>query len=391
MPTANGNGHARETGIASTAFNGYFWPQPNVGSGQYLRGLLPALVERDSNVRRTLVVMAEVDDVASTLAEIVYWRSRSRPRGVGADAAKTWFEQVVFPRLAAGADVAHVPYFAPPLKPTARTVVTVHDLIPLALPAYRGSALARAYFQLASAALPRAAHIITDSEFSRRDILYRFGLPTERVTCVHLAPAARFRPAEAEAVAAVRARYGLPETFILYMGGYDVRKDLVTLFRAYAELRRLGETIALVCAGGLPRHSSVTPDPRRQAASLGLTDVLFPGWIRAEDQPALLSAATVFVFPSRYEGFGLPPLEALACGAPTVVADATSLPEVVGAAALLFPAGDAEALAERLTRVLADADLRADLRARGPARAATFSWDRVAQNTQDIFTRAARH
>ena len=370
----------------SLAVNGYFWPMPHVGSGQYLHQLLPALADLSPAGDRALMVMADVDTPPRG-ARVVAWRSPVSS-GILGDAAKTWFEQVAFPRRAAQADLAFVPYFAPPLNPTVPTVVTVHDLIPLALPAYRGSPLARAYFRLAQAALPRAAHIITDSEFSRRDILLRFSISPDRVTAIPLAPAARFRPADSHAIAAVRARYGLPQAFILYMGGYDVRKEIGTLLTAYAHLRASGYDVPLVCAGGLPNDSEVTPDPRRQAATLGLTDVLFPGRIPAEDQPALLSAATVFVFPSRYEGFGLPPLEAMACGAPTIVANATSLPEVVGDAALLFAALDRDALAETLRRALDDADLRADLRRRGLQQAARFTWATTAAQTQAVFARA---
>ncbi|MFN8481487.1 MAG: glycosyltransferase family 1 protein [Anaerolineae bacterium] len=363
--------------------NGLFWPMPSVGSGQYLHELLPALRRLAPDDEFTLAMVGDAPTHAA--ARAIPWRP---PLGRGADndLAKTWFEQVVFPRLARDADLAHVPYFAPPLRPSAPTVVTVHDIIPLVLPAYRGSALARLYFRLAATALPRAHHVIADSEHSRQDILARFGIPPQRVTTVYLAAAERFRPASPDAIRRARRRYGLPDEYILYMGGYDVRKDVATLLAAYRLLQQGGARTALVCAGGLPRQgSAVTPDPRRQAETLGVT-VHFPGFIAAEDQPALLSGARAFVFPSRYEGFGLPPLEALACGAPTVVADASSLPEVVGDAALLFPAGAAHALADTLSRLLGDAALQDDLRARGPLRAAQFSWERAARETRTVYT-----
>ncbi|MFN8476120.1 MAG: glycosyltransferase family 1 protein [Anaerolineae bacterium] len=363
--------------------NGLFWPMPNVGSGQYLRELLPALRRLAPEDEYTLALVGNAE-TSEAPAKTVCWQP-PLGRDANDDVAKTWFEQVVFPRLAADADVAHVPYFAPPLRPSSPTVVTVHDIIPLLLPAYRGSALARLYFRLAAAALPRASHVIADSEHSRRDILAHFDLPPERVTTVHLAVSERFRPAAPEAISRARARYNLPEDFVLYMGGYDVRKDIGTLLAAYRTLQRCGTGIALVCAGGLPRQDTpVTPDPRRIAELLGVT-VHFPGFIAAEDQPALLSAARAFVFPSRYEGFGLPPLEALACSAPTIVADASSLPEVVGDAALMFPAGNAQALADTLRRLLDDPGLQNELRARGPTRADAFSWERAARETRAIF------
>ncbi|MFN8496587.1 MAG: glycosyltransferase family 1 protein [Anaerolineae bacterium] len=366
--------------------NGLFWAMPNVGSGQYLHEIVPALRRLAPNDDYTLALVG--DAAADNAADRTVRWPPPFGRAADDDLAKTWFEQVVFPRLARDADLAHVPYFAPPLRPSAPTVVTVHDIIPLVLPAYRGSPLARLYFRLAAAALPRVAHVIADSEHSRRDILTRFRLPPERVTTVYLAAAERFQPASPEAISRAQARYSLPDDYILYMGGYDVRKDLGTLFAAYSALQRRTPHVALVCAGGLPRQdSAVTPDPRRLAALLGVA-VHFPGTIAAEDQPALLSAARAFVFPSRYEGFGLPPLEALACGAPTIVADASSLPEVVGDAALLFPVGHAEALADTLSQLLGDPALQAELRERGPRRAAAFSWARAARETRGALRRA---
>ncbi len=375
------SGVSRQSALA-LAFNGFFWPTPTVGSGQYLHGLLPALAALAPDEKRLVALLGEADSPPSSIAKVVRWRP---PIVKAGDVAKTWFEQAVFPRLAAEANVAHVPYFAPPLRPTRPTVVTVHDLIPLALPAYRGSTLARLYFRLVSAALPHAAHIITDSDFSRREILARFRLPPDRVTSIPLAAAPHLRPVTPGVAAAVRAKFGLPDQFILYVGGFDVRKDVATLLRAYQEVRRRGFSVPLVCAGGLPQDGPVTPDPRRQAEALGLTDVVFPGRISEAEKGALSTAATVFCFPSRYEGFGLPPLEAMACGAPTVVAGATSLPEVVGDAALRVPPGDWAALADALARLLGDADLRAELRARGFAQAARFSWERVARETAAVY------
>jgi glycosyltransferase involved in cell wall biosynthesis len=206
-------------------------------------------------------------------------------------------------------------------------VVTVHDLIPLLLPAYRGGPLQRAYTALVSRTVRRAAAVLTDSAASRRDIIAHLGLPPERVHAVHLAAAPRYQPVSDPAeLARVRARYRLPDgPFLLYLGGFDVRKNVPRMIEAFARMgagglglgtRDQGSGIKLVVAGKLPEvDSAFAPDPRRVVAELGLEDrVHFTGWVDEADKPALYSLAVAVLFVSEYEGFGLPVLEAMACG-----------------------------------------------------------------------------
>lgn len=369
------------------AINAAFWGQETVGSGQYLHHLVEALVALEGGPEVVLVGQGPAG-AGRPLPAGVAWRAvpPSPWRRLGENVEKVWFEQVAFPRAAraAGAAVAHVPYFASPRFPAQPTVVTVHDLIPLVVPGYRSSALVRGYMRLVAAAARRADLVLTDAEATVGEIVRHLGVPAERVRAIPLAAAGAYRPVEGEALAAVRARYALPERYFLYLGGFDLRRNLATLFHALALARRREAALPeLVLAGALPAaDSAFAPDPRRLAAEAGVGEgVRFLGRVPEEDKPALYSGALAFLFPSRYEGFGLTVLEALACGTPAAVADATSLPEVAGPGALLAGPDDVGAWAEAIVRLATDPALRERLRAAGLAHAARFSWQRTARET----------
>jgi len=267
-------------------------------------------------------------------------------------------------------------------------VVTVHDLIPLLLPAYRGSLLVRLYTRLVAAAARKAEAIITVSQASARDIVRYLHVPPERVHVTYEAAGEAFQPVEDETLlAAIRQKYALPERYFLYLGGFDQRKNLSVLLRAFALLVNRQPLARLVIAGKLPgRDSSMFPDPRRLAMESEVEEsVTFTGWVAEEDKPALLSGATAFVFPSLYEGFGLPPLEAMACGAPVIASNRSSLPEVVGEGGILVEPTDVEALAEAMEMLLVDDALRAELRQRALAQAAKFSWKQTALETLAVY------
>ncbi len=376
--------------------NAFFLSKTATGSGQYVSHLLRKLTEWDAENEYVLIGMQHtghrMQDLEGLYPESCILHFVSTPFvGVSRNLSKLWFEQVSFPRLCrrAAVDVAHVPYFASPLVPTRPTVVTVHDLIPLLLPAYRGSFLVRLYTRLVAAGARRAHLVLTDSEASKRDIVRHLRIPPRRVRVVYLAADEIFRPVEDEMGKEIRHRYGLPEDYILYLGGFDQRKNIPTLLRAFARIAGTRD-IRLVIAGRLPaKDTPFTPDPRRWARELGVQGrVIFTGWVAEEDKPALYSGATLFVFPSLYEGFGLPPLEALACGTPVVASDAGSLPEIVGQGGILVDPQDVEALAEAMKGLLTDETLRAELRGKALTHAARFHWDNTAQETLAAYREA---
>jgi glycosyltransferase involved in cell wall biosynthesis len=361
------------------AVNGWFWDQPNTGSGQYVRNLLPAMLDLEAELEVTLVTPRPVSDALARVRLRVV-----RPR-LGDHLGKVWFEQRAFAAACAGADLIHVPYWGPPLRAPVPLVVTVHDIIPLVLPEYRGGLLARAYTALVRAATHGAALVLTDSEASRGDILAHLGLPAGQVRTIYLAAGRAFVPAGDDTQdEIVRRKYVVPEKFVLYLGGFDARKNVRTLLRAYADVRHeIGDTIPLVLAGReLAGADARFLSLRSHIEGLGIAEcVYFIGSVDEADKPALMRMASCFVFPSRYEGFGLPPLEAMACGTPVVGVDASSMPEVVGNAGYLVEPDDARAMAGAILSILTQEELAATLSERGLTQAGRFSWERTARQT----------
>jgi len=373
--------------------SGFFWNRGATGSGQYTHQLVRGL-SRLPNGPQLLLFRAENEEDQGRVPDA---RGEMQERVLGSPVPltrnlfKVWFEQVALPRACRneGVDLVHVPYFAPPLVAGTKAVVTIHDLIPLVLPAYRESAWVRLYTRLVTAGARRAAAIVTDSRSSRDDILHLLGVPSSRVHLVHLAADEAFRPvADGKQVERVRERYGLPRQYVLYLGGFDQRKNLGTLLAAYATLGKdVSGRAKLVIAGQLPsRDTDFFPDPRRQVQTHGLGDrVIFLGWVPEEDKPALYSGATLFVYPSLYEGFGLPVLEAMCCGTAVIASNSASLPEIAGNAAVLFDPHDVEGLAEAINALLQHPDRRERLAAKGLDRARFFSWEKTVAQTIEVY------
>ncbi len=283
------------------------------------------------------------------------------------------------------ATLYHSTYYLMPYFGLPPTLLTLYDLIPLRFPAL-STPRARLLFRWTTAlALRRATHALAISEATRQDFLRTFRLPPARISTVPLAAAPRFRPQPPQVIEALRRRLGLPPRFVLYLGSNKPHKNLVRLVEAWAGVEG---AVRLVIAGAWDARF---PQARERAAALGLEDrILWLGRVAEEDLPALYAAAESFVFPSLYEGFGLPVLEAMACGTPVACADRSSLPEVAGEAALLFDPTQVEAIRAALHRLTTDAELRAALAERGLAQARRFSWTRTAQVTLEHYRDVVR-
>ncbi len=299
------------------------------------------------------------------------------------------YARLPFNRLVPGASLFHATeHLLLPLR-NVPTVLTVHDLIFRHLPEHH-KALNRWYL---AAAMPlfcrRATHIIAVSEATRRDLSDAYHVPAGKVTVIPEAAADHFRVAGHDEQLRVRSAHALPERFMLYVGTIEPRKNLITLFEAWAAARPAG--MKLVIAG---KKGWLYDETFARLEQLGIAgDVLFTGYVADDDLPALYSAAEAFLFPSVYEGFGLPILEAMGCGLPVACSDASSLPEVAGDAALLLPSQDVPAWSAAITRLAGEPGLRAELRTRGLAQSARFTWRAAAETTcalyREVMARAA--
>ncbi len=283
-----------------------------------------------------------------------------------------------------------------PARPGSPTVVTVHDLIAQRLKHLYLEDKSPLRFNLErwleTRCLGRARAIIADSQATKRDVVELYGVDPAIIEVVYLAVSPQLRPVDDPArVAEVLGRHGLAggEPFFFYVGGIDQRKDLGSLLEALAILREQGLAHRLALAGKIKQDKQY-PKLRAAVERLGLQEsVRELGFVEDQDLPALFTATAGFVYPSLYEGFGLPPLEAMACGAPVVAVGSSSVPEVVGDAGWLVPPGDAAALAEAMAALLTQPGAADDLRDRGRRRAASFSWQRAAQSVLAIYREVA--
>jgi glycosyltransferase involved in cell wall biosynthesis len=299
-----------------------------------------------------------------------------------------WWDQVALPAALRrdGVDVFLSPYYKRPLAAPCPAVVTIHDLFFIGYPGRRRRLYDAAMTRLARLYAAGASAIIADSEHSRRQIVDRLGLAADRTVVIPVGLGPEFRPGAP--TAAQRERYGLGSCYALYVGNFMPHKNLPRLLRAWTALPEgLRVSHRLVLAGG--GHAG-RPALAALADSLGLGDrVVFPGLIDDADLPALYGGAAALVQPSLDEGFGLPALEAMACGAPVVASRRGALPEVVGDAGVLVDPEDERALASALTRVLGSAAEREALAGRGLRRAAGFTAERTAGRVVDLLQATA--
>lgn len=281
-------------------------------------------------------------------------------------------------------DVLHSPDFIPPAWGARTRVITVHDLNFLRQPEHLTAHSRRYYNDQIHWAVRQADAIIAVSQATRADLLAYTGAQPAKIHVIPEAADPTFRPLPPEEVTPGLARYGLTPGYLLFVGVLEPRKNIPGLLRAYRRLREeYGLDPPLVLVG---KHGWLYEDIERVQQELGLTNHVYHlETVAAEDLPLLYNGAALHVLPSFCEGFGLPALEAMACGTPTVVSNRGALPEVVGDAGLQVNPDDPEELAAALARGLSDTQLRADLRARGLARAACFNWQSTARQTLAVY------
>jgi glycosyltransferase involved in cell wall biosynthesis len=285
-------------------------------------------------------------------------------------------------------DVLHSPDFIPPARMRCPSVITVHDLAFLLYPRFLTRESARYYGQVDLAAR-HADHIIAVSASTKRDTVRLLGVPEKKITVIHEAAHPLFTPLTNETeLARVRNHYQLPENFILFVSTVEPRKNLPTLLRAFKLLRDNYKSDAVLAVAG--NRGWLFEQVDQVVAELNLGEhVRFLGGVPNEELVYLYNAAKLFVFPSFYEGFGLPPLEAMACGTPVIVSNVSSLPEVIGDAGMLVAPEDVEGLTVAMWRVLGDENLRREMREKGLKRAQTFSWQRAARETLAVYRKVA--
>jgi glycosyltransferase involved in cell wall biosynthesis len=350
----------------------------HAGVGRYTRNLVGALAQLDGENRYTLFCAGEGPSKAEWPANFSVRTTSVPERFLTAGWHKLRLP-IPAERIAGPADIFHSPDFTlPPLR-SAAGVVTIHDLSFLKLPQCADPGLRDYLTERVPVSVARAARVLADSGNTRRDILELLGTPGDKVSVVYAGVETRFQPVrDSQRLAQVRDRYQLPELFVLFVGTIEPRKNLSRLISAYAEIRRqTGLPHQLVISGS---KGWLYEDLFAQITREGLgQDVLFPGFVSDEDLPALYSLADLLAFPSLYEGFGLPPLEAMACGTPVVASRNSSLPEVLGNAAVFVDAEDVAGLADAMARVLGDAALRVRLTGLGLAQAARFTWEDAAR------------
>jgi glycosyltransferase involved in cell wall biosynthesis len=303
--------------------------------------------------------------------------------------ARIAWEQSTLPLAlrTAQADLVHGLVNVLPLATPVPGVVTVHDLSFVRLPEKLPRAKRWYLTQLCRASVQKARRVIAVSRQTADDLCEFFDLPAARISVIHNGVADHFAPQAPAAIAAFRQQHGLPERFLLYLGTLEPRKNLPLLIRAYAQWRKRAtpteRAIPLILAGG---KGWFYAEIFRLVQALDLTEMVrFPGFIPDAELPAWYSAAEVFIYPSLFEGFGLPVLEAMACGTPVICSAIASLCEVVGESALTFPAEDEHQLAALIGEAIRHAALRADLQQRGRQQAGQFSWHQTAAATAALY------
>lgn len=367
-------------GIDATAL-----PSKPVGAGTYTIQLIRALAALETE--HEFVIFAHRDK--RVLIDVppkpglswVLVPDKSPPRRL------VW-EQTLFPRLVhkSGVQLLHSLHYTQPFFLSCSSVVTFHDMTYFIYPQLHTRSK-RIFFPIAiRLSAKRANALIASSENTRQDAIRLVNIPNQKISTVRLGIDEHFTKISNPAVLEeTRRKYNLPDEFILFVGAVEPRKDLPNLLKALSKLISQGSSTHLVIVG---RLGWMYEEVFRQVEILGLGQyVHFTGYIPDKDLPIVYNLAQLFVYPSIYEGVGIPPLEAMACGTPVITTNVSSIPEYVNDACILVPPKDTQALSQAIYNTLKDTDLQYHLAQKGPKRSAHFTWKRTAQETVEIYQR----
>jgi len=353
----------------------------NAGISQYIRQVVTAMSQLPDVPDMHLFVSGSLEGLFTE--KIALHRTL---RATAHPLIRIVWEQCVLPQLIVRLrfDVFHSPAYVLPVVCPCRSVVTVLDAAFIRHPETFPRLHRKYLTYFTGKAVRKADAVIVISESTRRDVVEIFGALPEKVVTIFPGVSEIFKPASDTETHKVRRRYGLRDSTVLYLGTIEPRKNVTTLVAAFAEVRRaLGGNCELVIAGA---KGWGCEGMGRLVDDLGIADaVRFIGYVPGDLLPALYSAASVFVYPSLYEGFGLPPLEAMACGTPVITSNTSSLPEVVGDAGIMVDPRDTDALAEAIVNVLRNKELCEEMRFKGLARAKKFSWEETARRTLKVY------
>jgi glycosyltransferase involved in cell wall biosynthesis len=363
----------------------------SAGVGSYTRGLLEGLAAIDAENEYVLYsYVAFAPSPQPLFPQKPNFSLRMVPLGEE-HWERIWFKADLPPKEALDAvDVLHSPFFNAPKEHHGALVVTIYDVSFLLQPQLHTEANRLHCLQGALNAALYADRIIAISMQTKKDLMAYFSIPEVRIRVIYPAHRKIYYPErDVEVIRGVLERLGIFRNFILFVGSLEPRKNLKTLLQAYAiYVKRHASEELLVVAGG---KGWLNDDLSQVVAELGIAErVKFVGYVQEADLRVLYSATKLFVYPSLYEGFGLPPLEAMACGAPVITSNTSALPEVVGDAAIVIDPHNSEELYQAMQRVLCDDQLRIRMRQQSLARAQLFSWERTAQETLGLYREVAQ-
>ena len=359
--------------------------RPRSGIGNYIYYLIKEFAKTNENREKVYLINYEDNNIFPNLNKIII---ENPLKNITKKSFYFWhiYLQFRLKRNNLNLDIIHSPENATLfVKLKQKKIVTVHDTTPFLFPESFTLITLLRYRLLLPRTLKTADKIITDSNSTKKDLVNYFNIPEEKIKVIFLAADEKFKPLNNEEINEVKQKYSLNFPFILYVGLLHPRKNIPSLIEAYYKLKLKKDDMEykLVIAG---KNNGKCKDIFGTVGRLNLQkDVIFTGYVLDEDLPALYNATDLFVYPSLYEGFGLPPLEAMACGTPVITSNTSSLPEVVGDAGIMVDPYDVDGLADAMHEVLTNDGLREDMIKRGLKRAKMFSWEKCAKETLRVY------